>query len=324
MTTAIVPIETAPALVLPASGIPPGDQHPAAVYIARLAPGSRRSMRGALDRAASLLTSGRHNAETLPWQSLRYQHTAALRAALAEQYAPRTTNQALAAVRSVLKEAWRLGLMSAEEYQRAADVHDVANDTLPRGRALTAGELRALFIDCAEDPGPAGRRDAALLALLYGGGLRRSEAVAMDLGDYVPETGAVTVRAGKGNKDRLVYATNGASLAMDAWLSVRGCEPGPLFLPITRSCRVMRRRLTPQAVLVILRHRAECAGVAAFSPHDLRRTMISDLLDAGADIATVQRLAGHANVTTTARYDRRGEKVKAKAAAMLHVPYVEA
>jgi site-specific recombinase XerD len=103
----------------------------------------------------------------------------------------------------------------------------------------------------------------------------------------------------------------------------RGIRP-PLFLPVDKGGTIHRRRMTDQAVLVVLRKRAGQAGVSAFSPHDLRRTFISDLLDCGADLATVQRLAGHSNVSTTARYDRRGEKAKKKAAELLHVPYAGA
>ena len=314
--TAVIVRDPASGLSLPSHA----SERPAAVYLARLAPGSRRTMRAALATIADLLTDGTADCFALPWHLLRYQHTQAVRALLAARYAPATVNKHLAALRGVLQEAWRLGLMEATDYQRAVDLPGVRSGTLPRGRALTPGELRALFAVCA-DGSPAGVRDAALLAALYGGGLRRAESVSLDMSDYLPETGALTVRHGKGEKARIVYLTGGAQAAMAAWLPIRGPDPGALFLPINKGNRVTVRRMTDQAVLAMLSRRAAKAGVSHFSPHDLRRTFISDLLDAGADIATVQKLAGHASVATTGRYDRRGEHAKMRAATLLHVPY---
>jgi site-specific recombinase XerD len=159
-----------------------------------------------------------------------------------------------------------------------------------------------------------------LLALAYAGGLRRAELVALDLADYEPETGRLRV-IGKGNKERAVFIGNGARDALQAWLRVRGCEPGPLLLAVDRHGRVLPRRLTEQTVYDRLRHLAERAGVAAFSPHDCRRSLAGDLLDAGVDLATVQAMLGHASPATTARYDRRGERAVRQASERVHVPY---
>ncbi len=87
--------------------------------------------------------------------------------------------------------------------------------------------------------------------------------------------------------------------------------------PIRKSGQLEFRHMCPDAVLKIVRRRAKQAGVDSFSPHDFRRTFCSDLLDAGIDIVTVQKLAGHASVETTARYNRRGEEVKRQAVQKL-------
>jgi integrase/recombinase XerD len=186
----------------------------------------------------------------------------------------------------------------------------------------TAGEIRTLFRACAEDPRPAGVRDAALLAVLYGAGVRRAEAVEMDVADFASETGAIKVRSGKGNKDRLTYVQGMAGVAVEVWLDMRGRQGGPLFVPIHRSGKVRFQRMQEQSIYDVLKRRADSAGIPPFSPHDLRRSFAGDLLDAGADISTVQQLLGHASVTTTQRYDRRGEATKRRAAGLLHVPYI--
>jgi len=306
------------------------DQRPALVYLARLGASSRRTMRRALTTMAGLLSGGTDekgrpwaDVEAFPWWALQYAHTAAVRSELAERFAPATANRHLAALRGVLQEAWRLGLMSAEAYHRAADLKSISAATLPAGREITPGELRSLFASCSEDPTVAGVRDAALLAVLYTSLLRRAEAASLDVAQYNREDGQLTVRRGKGRKDRITYVADpGAQEALEAWIEIRGAEAGPLFCPISQTGKLTVRRMTDQAIYNILQKRRGQAGVRPLSPHDFRRTGITHLLDAGADISAVQQLAGHASVNTTARYDRRGERAKRKAASLLHAPYV--
>jgi len=315
---------------LEGAGLPGGVPHPAVVYLASLGEGSRRAISRSLDLVAGLAVEvvggespGAGLGLVFPWWQLRYQYTAAIRSALQGRYAPATANKALSALRRVLKECWRLGLMSVEDYQRAADLPNVAGSTIPAGRDISQGEVTALMGDCTAGDRNIDYRDGAILAVMLGAGLRRSEVASLAVDDVSLEDGKITIRRAKRNKQRVVYLPSGAVLALRHWLGRRGEAAGPLFLPINKGDRVIYqdKPMTAQAIQVIVDRRRAGAGVADCSPHDFRRTFVGNLLDAGVDLATVQGLVGHSSPTTTARYDRRPEAVKAAAVARLHIPY---
>lgn len=299
--------------------------NPYVAYIASLQSAkSQRTMCQQLTALAQMI--GLDDPAVVPWQNLRVEHTNALWAKLASDCTASTANLRLSALRGILKMCWRMNLIPADDYRRAIDLKSIkgATSDAATGRSLTSAELRALFAACADDDSDAGRRDAAIFALMYGaGGLRRSEVVALDLADFDERDGKLTIR-GKGNKTRTAYVRGGARDALDDWLVVRGLADGPLFwrLQAGGSSGNLHERLTDQSIYELCLSRAKAAQIKKFSPHDLRRTFISDQLDAGTDVITVARLAGHADPKTTSRYDRRGERAKQSAADALHVPYV--
>lgn len=299
----------------------PLTQHPAQVYLQQLRPRSVRTMKRCLNAIADLLTEGSCDYLTLNWGALRYQHTAAVRAVLCEMFAPSTVNQMLCALRRVLQEAKKLKLMDASNYSGAVAIDSVRENRELRGRALSSSEILALVKVCQKDKTTTGRRDEAMLAILLGTGLRRAEVVGLDLKDFDVVTGALKVRDGKGGKNRTVYLPQSAKKVIQNWLEIRGVKAGPLLYPVSKGKRVMKRRMTDQSVLYILQKRAQDAGINKFSPHDCRRTFISNLLDAGVDLVTVSHLAGHASPLTTARYDRRGEEAKRRAVELLNIPF---
>jgi site-specific recombinase XerD len=276
-------------------------------------------MSQALDGIAGFLSGGPVDAKTLDWASIRYHHTSAVRGWLVKSYAPATAKRMIAALRGVLTESWRLDLMSHDDYARATDIAPVRGETEPRGRALTTEELLRLFQVCSADSSFAGIRDGAILAVLYGLGLRRSELIALDVADYDYDHGTLAIQ-GKGNKPRLGYVLEQVKELLQSWIAVRGGSEGPIFVPVTKGGNLIFHRLTPQAVALIVKKRAAEADVEEFSCHDLRRSFITDLLEAGADLSIVQQLAGHRQISTTTLYDRRGEAGKIKAAELIKIP----
>ncbi len=297
-------------------------QNPTLAYLGSLSPNGRLAMRKRLRAVARLI--GRDEAEMLEWwHRLTFQELEFIRGLLLERgKAPSTVNLTLAALKGVARYARDLGLLTAEEYDRIRRVKGARGRRLPPGRAAAKDEVRSLVAVCLADPGPAGLRDLAILAILATAGVRRAELAALAIDDYHPDPPRVLVRQGKGDKEREVPLNDGAAAAIERWLACRGQAPGKLFVRIDRWGNLDKHchGMTTQAVYEIVEKRVAQAGLPPLSPHDFRRTFVGDLLDAGVDLSTVQQLAGHASPLTTARYDRRGEAAKRKAIALLEFP----
>ncbi|MDV7024538.1 MULTISPECIES: tyrosine-type recombinase/integrase [Atlantibacter] len=281
---------------------------PARAYLLSLnSPRSRQTMASFLGIVAGML--GAVSLETCSWGSLRRHHVMAITEMLRDTgRATATINTYLAALKGVAKEAWMLRLMDVESFQHIRAVRNLRGSRLPRGRALPPDEIRQLFAVCNADRSSLGPRDAAILAVILGCGLRRSEAVALSLSDVVTQERALRV-IGKGNKERLAFMPAGSWQRLQLWIDqVRGEAPGPLFTRIRRFDTLTHERLTDQAVYHILQMRQHQAGIAKCAPHDLRRTFATAMLDNGEDLITVKDAMGHASITTTQQYDRRGEQ----------------
>ena len=321
-------------------------KNPVVSYLASLgSKDSRRVQKTALDQIANALSNGAiTDCLLFPWEKLDYGTVNAIKAWLDSKYAPSTVNRYLCAVRRVIKEAWRHQLITAEEYQRATDVQSVTSTRLPTGRELENYEIRGLINTCLSDEeNPAlGIRDAAVISLMYSSGLRRAEVVTLDLKDLNLSKGELRI-IGKRNKERKAYLAKGAVRAIKKWIEVRGIEPGPLFYSVNKGGNIVRHRkerlsrqekrqgkkpkqivarLSDQSIYYIFDKRAKEAGlINKTTPHDMRRTFVSDLLDGGVDLATVSKMAGHDDTNTTRRYDRRSSKVMQEAVEKLDVPY---
>ena len=139
---------------------------------------------------------------------------------------------------------------------------------------MSQEEVAALFRVCAEDESPAGRRDAAMFAVLYGGGLRRAELCGLDLADFDPEDCSLTVRAGKGRRDRTVYLPESVCEHLKAWVEIREDEPGPLFCPVRMTGEVPISRLRGETLWYILKRRQRQAGLEGITPHGFRRAYV--------------------------------------------------
>ncbi|MFM2481141.1 tyrosine-type recombinase/integrase [Celerinatantimonas sp. YJH-8] len=277
---------------------------------------SRQTMQSFLNIVARFL--GFSDLMTCPWHQLKRQHIQAiLKHLLDKNRSPSTINTYLAAIKGVVLEAWSMKLMDTETFQRIKQIKSVHGSRVTKGRALSHDEIAKIFSTLLLDPSPKGIRDSAIMAVLIGCGLRRTELVTLDL-EHIERSEQLFIVSGKGNKQRKSFIPQSVWGRVMTWINdVRGEYGGALFTRIRRFDDVTLERLTDQAIYHILKVRQQESGIAPFSPHDLRRTFASMMLDNGEDIVTVKDAMGHASINTTQRYDRRGDERLRKASQKL-------
>jgi integrase/recombinase XerC len=224
---------------------------------------------------------------------------------------PASVGRKLAAVRSWLRFLVRRGVLERNPARevRGPRLAKKLVSFLPVDEAHDLMEASGLKFGGVRDAPPkppitrirsGAHRDAAMLELLYASGLRVSELTGLDVDDI--DRAERTVRVlGKGRKERIVPFGSKAAQALDAWLERRGTVAGPLFLSRRGT------RITPRAVYTIVRASATRAGITRkVSPHTLRHSFATHLLDGGADLRAIQELLGHSRLSTTQRYTHVG------------------
>jgi integrase/recombinase XerD len=292
---------------------------PVSLYLDSLAPTGRRSVKSLL-RSSAAIIGFEGLLEEMPWNLIEYQHLALIRTNLNQQgKAANTINLALSAVRGVMKACFNLKLINADQLLPLNHNHikPLRGQRLPSGRSLNKSERTQLYGRCSQDKTRAGKRDHAVIALMLATGIRRSEVTAISIDDYEARTGVLTIQAGKGNKQRRVHLNTKSRQTLRQWLMARGIMPGSLFNPITKTGTILNKALSSQTIYDIIKQRSEQAGIDRVRPHDLRRTFVTQLLDAGVDINTTRQLVGHTDIQTTARYDCRDLKTQKRAVKRL-------
>ena len=288
----------------------------ALVYLSELTSAtSRRTMASKLNKFSQW--AGYKDLYQCEWAKLRPEHVLAFFMVQEKMgIAPSTSNCYLAAIKGVARAAWMAGDMPHEIFLKIKNIKQKRYYRLPRGRAIGFDESKKLMDACSGDS-PQDIRDKAILALMLGCGLRRGEIPYLRLENYDPIEKSLRL-IGKGNKERKVFLPPPVVTALNAWiLKFRPEDKGLIFCRFYKGGHLNTENpIDPTSIGRITKARMLEANNEACSAHDLRRTFATRLLDRHVDIVTVKNMMGHANIATTALYDRRGEEEQQKVAQL--------
>ena len=229
-------------------------------------------------------------------------------------------NTTLSAVKGVARQAKIKRIIDVDTYGDIEDIRSVKCCRINEGRALESEEINALLTNCMKDTSVRGVRDKAIILVLIGAGLRRSEIVGIKISDVNFTRSEIRI-VSKGNKEALQPVNNQILDSIECWVEqARGDLPGPLFNRIIKNDEIQDKGLTSQAIYSILKERGLKSNLEKFTPHDLRRTYATWLLEGGENLEVVRDMMRHSSIQTTQKYRIVKRSDLHKAVAKLKLP----
>jgi site-specific recombinase XerD len=287
---------------------------PCVLYLQRLAVSGRKAMLSQLNMIRVKLNWPKPTIEQ-PFHTLNYLQLESLKQQMIlDGKSARTINHMLQCVRGITKVAYILELIDHKALTQIEAVKTVKTTPYQNGQALSGKMVIKLLQTCNQETTQIDKRNTALLAIFLTSGLRRTEISKLKLSDYNKNSKTLRVISGKGNKPRVQHLPEWISPYINHWLKLRGEQEGYLFNPLLRTKIPVLKPLSPSAIYHVVTTKTESLVGTRCTPHDLRRTYITELLNQNVDLITTSKMAGHANVTTTQIYDKRGESALISAA----------
>lgn len=224
-----------------------------------------------------------------------------------------TVKRYLSALRGLSRQCFLSGMMPGENYVRIKEVKlPKGGNRVGRGARVERDYQKKLLDHCMMDVRTAhGLRDAAMLGILFGTGIRRAEAASLKETDINLQTGEIILTV-KGGNTVVRFLSSWAIPYIKDWIDfkrMRDCAGGYVLVPIGKGGRIGSKKLTGRGLLYLFRERSLKAGLPLIvRPHDARRTMGTEMIEQHGELIA-QRVLGHASLNTTRIYDKRSDDV---------------
>jgi integrase len=220
-----------------------------------------------------------------------------------EKLSPSTVNVRLSAVRKLVSEAHKNGMIGVEEAANLSDIPNIRQQGTRLGNWLTREQAKELLA-VPDRSTLKGKRDYVILSLLVGCALRRKELASLNIEDIQMREGRWVIAdlRGKGGRIRTVAVPIWVKQGVEVWMTAARIGEGKLLRPVLKGSRLVGGELSDWAVWSVVEQSAKQIGIEHFGAHDLRRTCAKLCRKAGGDLEQIKFLLGHSSIQTTERY----------------------